>query len=752
MDTFVVRVRESGQSEPGLRGVVDEVASGTRSTFHNAEELVMILTGSANQAETSEGGKKPGGSGSRRSSDGSLGLRLVSIAVIGVITAMLAACGSWDVGIASADDSGSTPVWSPGFELNLPSDAQTKSGTAVATPGAIDCTSAGNCVTAGYYEDNDESRQALVQTETGGAWAQPTKLTLPSNANSVTGHQFAGLGGLTCTSPGNCVAVGTYVDNTSNSAHVPMVVAETNGVWGTGQEITQPTDVTPDNEGEWGSLNAIACTAPGYCEAGGSYVDSIDSTQAMVAVETAGTWATATRVTLPAGANNTNTGLSNFGQGEQVAAVTSISCPSSGTCELVGYYQDGAKNYQAMAAAQTGPVTWGPAIEVSQQGGAPIAYLEGVNCTTPGNCVAVGGWETPAGVDRLFSDFEVNGTWGTGLDVPLPANAIATDFQGEADVLGGLSCTSNLHCVAVGYVTTAGGNRAPVSVVYGDDGWGPVTELTIPSNGVAQTSQSATQWAGAGSIDCTSPGLCAATGSYIDGSNNYEPMVFNSLPSSITPVSITTTSLPDAVVGTPYSAHLAATGGSGSYAWSISSDSLPAGLSLDPTTGVISGTPTKFGPLAFFVTATDTGPIALHATTSFSISVTEPVVVPSQLKPHPIAGKVTLTSKGVTITISCSGQKTQNCIGGLSLTTVEHLKKPKKKTKTVTLGSARYSVAGGAKKVVSVALNAIGKKLLAKDHKLPSKLILTTSGIKQPIATKSITVKPVKKAKPKGKH
>ena len=56
METFVVRVRESGQGEPGLRGVVDEVASGYRATFHNAEELVMILTsGSRGQARAELG-------------------------------------------------------------------------------------------------------------------------------------------------------------------------------------------------------------------------------------------------------------------------------------------------------------------------------------------------------------------------------------------------------------------------------------------------------------------------------------------------------------------------------------------------------------------------------------------------------------------------------------------------------------------------------------------------------------------------
>jgi hypothetical protein len=60
MDTFVVRVRESAQSEPGLRGVVDEVASGNRSTFHNAEELVLILTGSADHEGPARWPRSPG--------------------------------------------------------------------------------------------------------------------------------------------------------------------------------------------------------------------------------------------------------------------------------------------------------------------------------------------------------------------------------------------------------------------------------------------------------------------------------------------------------------------------------------------------------------------------------------------------------------------------------------------------------------------------------------------------------------------
>jgi hypothetical protein len=70
-----------------------------------------------------------------------------------------------------------------------------------------------------------------------------------------------------------------------------------------------------------------------------------------------------------------------------------------------------------------------------------------------------------------------------------------------------------------------------------------------------------------------------------------------------TPVTITTTSLPAMTVGVPFSATLVATGGISPYTWSVSSGTLPAGLSLS-SAGVISGTPTVEGPYSFSVQVT----------------------------------------------------------------------------------------------------------------------------------------------------
>jgi membrane-bound inhibitor of C-type lysozyme len=70
-------------------------------------------------------------------------------------------------------------------------------------------------------------------------------------------------------------------------------------------------------------------------------------------------------------------------------------------------------------------------------------------------------------------------------------------------------------------------------------------------------------------------------------------------------LSISTSSLPDAVVGTFYSQTLAAQGGNQPYTWTISAGNLPAGLILSPTSGTISGTPTGAASVVLGVTVSD---------------------------------------------------------------------------------------------------------------------------------------------------
>jgi len=110
---------------------------------------------------------------------------------------------------------------------------------------------------------------------------------------------------------------------------------------------------------------------------------------------------------------------------------------------------------------------------------------------------------------------------------------------------------------------------------------------------------------------------------------------------------ITTASLPGGVTGTLYGSSLSASGGSTPYAWAIAAGTLPAGLSLDPVTGAISGTPSAVGTFTFTVRVTDAAMDT--ATRTFSIVIAAPLVITTMSLPDGVARDpyaATLTASG----------------------------------------------------------------------------------------------------------
>ncbi len=70
-------------------------------------------------------------------------------------------------------------------------------------------------------------------------------------------------------------------------------------------------------------------------------------------------------------------------------------------------------------------------------------------------------------------------------------------------------------------------------------------------------------------------------------------------------LNITSPQPPNGTLGTPYTYTFNGSGGTPPYAWSVSSGILPSGLTLNPTTGVLSGTPTESGWIWFEVKISD---------------------------------------------------------------------------------------------------------------------------------------------------
>ncbi|HKS23668.1 MAG TPA: putative Ig domain-containing protein [Thermoanaerobaculia bacterium] len=71
------------------------------------------------------------------------------------------------------------------------------------------------------------------------------------------------------------------------------------------------------------------------------------------------------------------------------------------------------------------------------------------------------------------------------------------------------------------------------------------------------------------------------------------------------PIVLAPATLPDGKVCVPYAAQISASGGSGSYEFTVSSGALPEGLSPLSPGGVLSGTPSRIGETTFTVTARD---------------------------------------------------------------------------------------------------------------------------------------------------
>ena len=136
-------------------------------------------------------------------------------------------------------------------------------------------------------------------------------------------------------------------------------------------------------------------------------------------------------------------------------------------------------------------------------------------------------------------------------------------------------------------ITTTNGFASSVAAVFYDDTAGPT--LFVLDSPLLIFGASFTYMA-SGSANTEGPSIAAF----------FTPL--SPLPS---PLDADCNNPPSGIVGIPYTHTFDASGGTPPYTFSISSGSLPPGLSLDDSTGIVSGTPTTAGNYPFALTVTD---------------------------------------------------------------------------------------------------------------------------------------------------
>lgn len=92
--------------------------------------------------------------------------------------------------------------------------------------------------------------------------------------------------------------------------------------------------------------------------------------------------------------------------------------------------------------------------------------------------------------------------------------------------------------------------------------------------------------------------------------------------------------LPEAIAGRPYALALAASGGKGPLTWSVVGD-LPGGLTLEPTTGLLKGTPTVGTPkpVELVVKVRDRSTSAARPTSLVVYQSDQPLATPAWWRP-----------------------------------------------------------------------------------------------------------------------
>ncbi len=367
-----------------------------------------------------------------------------------------------------------------------------------------------------------------------------------------------------------------------------------------------------EDSGDVGGVVGHSTGSVNYCQNSGAVSSNYSNTGGVVASNATGGSVSYCQNSGAVSNMRPNTTQSAVGGvvGSNVSSVTS--CQNSGVLSAVGYIGGvvGSNQSGSVSSCQNSGALSGTSY---------IGGVVGYNLASVSNCFSPEGlvWIAPGDIGELrkplpsryyighIIGYNVgtstgNSSSGFGTDISIdPTTATVTKGDTKAFALNGTGSNNVKWSVTGGVAGTALSNRSTTGVTLNVDASEPAATLCV----TAIVYDSANMMVGATSATVT----------------------------VVVPPSISTATLPNGTAGTAYWETFEATGTT-PITWSVSSGSLPAGLSLNASTGAITGTPTASGTFIFTVKATnsagsDTKDMSLIVTSTIASVMVTPNTV-----------------------------------------------------------------------------------------------------------------------------
>lgn len=466
---------------------------------------------------------------------------------------------------------------------------------------------------------NSEQGSAYVFVRSGATWTQQQKLTASDGA---AGDHFSSVA-----ISGDTVVVGAYLQdiggNTDQGA--AYVFVRNSATWTEQQKLTAADGAVLD-------LFGVSVAISGDSIVAGAYSDNIggnaDQGSAYVFVRNGATWTQQEKLTASAGAAGDNFGHSVAISGDTLVAGASENGfggnPRQGSAYV--FERSGARwSEQQKLRATDGAASDGFASTVDICGDTVVASSPGGNFGLGSAYVFVRSDERWTERQKLTAaDSAIFDSFGSPVAISGDTVVVgahnddigANSRQGSAYVFAGVRCSA-ISLAPASLPNGAAGSPYNGSITA--TGGSGTYNYTVSSGALPMglTLDSATgalsgSPAIAGAFNFT---ITATDGSLCPGSHDYA-LLIACRTINVTPAN---PNLPPGEVGAAYNRTFTANGGLAPYGFSIGAGSLPAGLTIDAATGVLSGAPTRPGVFSFQVIATDS--IGCPGSTAYVLTV-----------------------------------------------------------------------------------------------------------------------------------